>query len=63
MNSGVEVDTAARDFTASITSAYRLAISKVALSDINNDIPVLDQLLKHKRKLKKLWQQNQGSSV
>jgi hypothetical protein len=57
INSGVEADKAARDFTASIASAYRLATSKVTLSDMNNDIPSLDRLLKHKRRLRKLWQE------
>jgi hypothetical protein len=56
-NSGVEADKAARDFTASIASAYRLTTSKVTLSDINNDIPGLDRLLKHKLRLRKLWQE------
>jgi hypothetical protein len=57
INSGIEADKEARDFTASIVSAYRLATSKVTLSDINNDIPGLDRLLKHKRRLRKLWQE------
>jgi hypothetical protein len=57
INSGVEADKAARNFTASIASAYRLSTSKVTLSDINNDIPGLVCLLKHKRRLKKLWQE------
>jgi hypothetical protein len=52
INSGVEADKAARDFTASIASEYRLANRKVTLSDINNDIPGLDRRLKHKRRLK-----------
>jgi hypothetical protein len=54
---GVEADKAARDFTASITSAYRLATSKVTLSDKNNEIPGPDLLLKHNRRLRKLWQE------
>jgi hypothetical protein len=57
INSGVEADKAARDFTASIALAYTLATSKVTLSDINNDIPGLDRLLKYKRRLIKLWQE------
>jgi hypothetical protein len=56
INSGVEADKAARDFTESIASAYRLSTSKVTLLDINIDIPGLDHLLKHKRRLRKLWQ-------
>jgi hypothetical protein len=55
INSGVEADKAARDFTASISSAYRLATSKVTLSDMNSDLPGLDRLLKHKQRLRKLW--------
>jgi hypothetical protein len=30
---------------------YRLSTSKVTLSDINNDLPGLDHLLKHKKRL------------
>jgi hypothetical protein len=63
INSGVEADKAERNFTASIDSEYRLATGKVALSDINNDIPGLDRLLNHKRRLKKMVAGNQGSSV
>jgi hypothetical protein len=55
INSGVEADKAARDFTASIPSTYRLATSKVTLSDMNSDLPGLDRLLKHKQRLRKLW--------
>jgi hypothetical protein len=56
ISSAVEADKAACNFTASIASAYRLATGKVTLSDINNDIPGLDRLLKHKRRVRKLWQ-------
>jgi hypothetical protein len=55
INSGVEADKAARDFTASIASAYRLAPSKVTLSDLNKELTGLDLLLKHKQRLRKLW--------
>jgi hypothetical protein len=57
INSGVEADKAARDFTATIASAYRQSTNKVTLSDINNDIPGLNRLLKHKHRLRKLWQE------
>jgi hypothetical protein len=57
INSGVEADKAVRGFTASIASAYRLATSKIKLSDVNNDIPALDRLFKHKGRLRKLWQE------
>jgi hypothetical protein len=55
-NSALEADKVARDFTAPIASAYRLSTSKITLSDIKNDLPGLDQLLKHKQWLRKLWQ-------
>jgi hypothetical protein len=47
-----------RDFTAPIAAAYRLARSRVTLSGINNhDLPGSVHLLKHKQRLKKLWQE------
>jgi hypothetical protein len=60
INSGVEADKESRNFTASIPSAYRLATSKVTLSDINNDMPGLDRLLKRKRRLRELWQETRN---
>jgi Na+/phosphate symporter len=57
INSGEEADKKARNFTASIASAYRLATSKIALSDLNKDLPSLESLLKHKRRLRKLNKQ------
>jgi hypothetical protein len=54
---GVEADNVECNFRASVASAYRLSTSKITLSDINNDIPGLDQLLKHKRKRRKSWQE------
>jgi hypothetical protein len=55
-NSEEEADKGARHFTASVASAYRIATSKITLSDINKDIPGLENLLEHKRRLRKLWQ-------
>jgi hypothetical protein len=57
IKSGVEADKVARDFTASIASAYRLTTSKITLLDLNNDLPGLDRLLKHKESLRKLSQE------
>jgi hypothetical protein len=57
IKTGVEADKAARDFSASIASAYRLSTSKSTLLDLNNDLPGLDRLLKHKQRLRKLWQE------
>jgi hypothetical protein len=48
---------ASHDFVASIASAYRLSTIKITISDINNDIPVLDRLLKYKQRLRKLLQE------
>jgi hypothetical protein len=57
IKSGVEADKAAHEFSASIPSAYRLSTSKITLLDSNNDLPGLDQLLRHKQRLQKLWQE------
>jgi hypothetical protein len=55
--SRVETDKVALECMASIASVYRLSTSKVKLSELNSDIPGLDKLLKHKNKLRKLWQE------
>jgi hypothetical protein len=57
ITSGVEADKAACHFTASVASAYRLSTSKITLSELSNDPPGLDQLLKCKKRLRKLWQE------
>jgi hypothetical protein len=54
INSEVEADKVGRDSTASIASAYKLATSKVTVSDINNDIPGLDRILNYKPRQKKI---------
>jgi hypothetical protein len=55
INSGVEDNKAAHDFTAFTALAHRLLTSKVILFDLNNDLPGLDCSLKHKQGLRKLW--------
>jgi hypothetical protein len=60
INAGVEADKAALEFTASIASAYRLSTSKVKLAELNSDVPGLDRLLKHKKRLRKLWQETRS---
>jgi hypothetical protein len=50
------VDKAACDFTASKASVYRPSTGKITLSDLNNDLPGLENLLKHKWRLRTLWQ-------
>jgi hypothetical protein len=62
INSGVEADKAARDFTASIASAYRLSTGKITLSDMNNNTPGLDCLLKQKQRLRELWQETRDQA-
>jgi hypothetical protein len=57
VTSEAEADKGACDFTASISPAYRLSTSKITLLDLNNDLPGLDRLLKHKERLRKLWQE------
>jgi hypothetical protein len=57
INSGVVADKAARAFTASIASAYRLSATKLTLIDLNSDLPGLDRLLKNKKRMRKLWQE------
>jgi hypothetical protein len=57
INSRAEADKAARAFTATIASAYRLSTSKLTLTDINSDLPGLDRLLKYKKRMRKLWQE------
>jgi hypothetical protein len=36
---------------------YRLATSKVTLSDLNSELTGLDRLLKHNQRLRKLWRE------
>jgi hypothetical protein len=57
INSEIEADKAARDFTASIASAYKLSTYKSTLYGINNNPPGLDRLLREKQRLRKLWQE------
>jgi hypothetical protein len=60
INSVAEADNAARAFTASIASAYRLSITKITLSELNNDLPGLDRLLKYKKMMIKLRQESRN---
>jgi hypothetical protein len=57
-----EASKAACDFTASIALVYRLSTRKIAVLGLNNDLPGLDSLLKHKWRLRKLAR-NLGSSM
>jgi hypothetical protein len=62
INSGVEADKAARDFTVSIASAYRLTTRKVTLSDMNSDHQ-LRSSVKAQTKAEKIVARNQESSM
>jgi hypothetical protein len=57
MNLDEEVSKVAHDFTAMIASVYILSTNKVTLLDLNGDLPGLYCLLKHKQKLRRLWQE------
>jgi hypothetical protein len=57
IHSSDEADKAARGFAASVASAHRLSTRKATFLNRKYEIPVLDLLLKHKRKLRKLWQE------
>jgi hypothetical protein len=46
-----------RDFAAPIASAYRISTKRTTILDKKYEIPGLDHLLEHKRKLRKLWQE------
>jgi hypothetical protein len=56
INSWEEANKAAQNFSASTVLAYRLSTNKITLLDLNKDPPGMRSLLKHKRRLKKLWQ-------
>jgi hypothetical protein len=45
VNYGIEADKVVHIFTASVASAFGLPISRVTLSDLNNDLPGIDRLL------------------
>jgi hypothetical protein len=62
INLGEEANKAACNITASIASGHRLSTSKITLLDLNNNLPGLDSLLKHKQRLRKLAS-NLGSSM
>jgi hypothetical protein len=52
-----EVNKAARDFAASAASAYRLSTRRTIISHRKYEIRGLNHLLKHIRKLSKLWKE------
>jgi hypothetical protein len=57
INSGIETDEAARDYAASIASAYRLSNKTITNLDRNRGPLSLERLLKHKQRLRKLWKE------
>jgi hypothetical protein len=62
IGSGEKAHNAAREFTASMVLAYRLSTRKITLSGLNKDLPVLESLIKHRRRLRKL-ESNPGFSM
>jgi hypothetical protein len=57
INSRVEADKAERALRANIASSYRLSTSKITLSELNNDLPGLNRLLRYYKTIRKYWQQ------
>jgi hypothetical protein len=57
INSCIEADSASREFAASIASAYKLSTKKTRISHRNRGSSSLERLLKHKQRLRKLWQE------
>jgi hypothetical protein len=57
INSCIEADNAARDFAAYIASAYRMSTKTTSISDRNRGSSSLETLFKHKKRLRKLWQE------
>jgi hypothetical protein len=55
--SSKETDKVTRDFAASIAWAYWLSSRKAKILDLIYKLPGPDLLLKHKKKLRKLWQE------
>jgi hypothetical protein len=62
INSLVEANKAACNFTASVASAYRLSTRKITFLDFDKDLSGLESLLKHKWRLRKLAS-NPGCSM
>jgi hypothetical protein len=56
-NSCIEADKAARDIAASVASAYRLSTKTTTISDRFRGSSSLERLLKHKQRLRKVWQE------
>jgi hypothetical protein len=52
INSEVESNKAQLDFTANIPLAYRLSTRDITFAGINNHLPDLNRLLKHKQRLR-----------
>jgi hypothetical protein len=52
-----DAETAARNFAASIASAYRLSTNKIIIPDVTEELPELDLLLQLKCRLRNLWQE------
>jgi hypothetical protein len=62
INSCIEADKAARDFAASIASAYRLSTKTTRISDRNRGSFNLEGLLKHRQRFRKLRQETKDTA-
>jgi hypothetical protein len=56
IKSGTEADKAARNLSFSLLR-YRLPTSKITRLDLNKNLSGLDRLLRHRQRLRKLWQE------
>jgi hypothetical protein len=59
INLCIKSDEAARDFATSVVSAYKLS-TKTTTSDRDRSSSSLERLLKHKQRLRKLWQETRN---
>jgi hypothetical protein len=57
INSCIEANNVARDFAASIASAYWLSTKTTTISDRNRGSSSPERLLIHRQRLRKLWQE------
>jgi hypothetical protein len=62
INTADEAEKAACNFAASIASAYRLLTRKITLSELNNELSELDNLLHLKQRLRNVWHETRDAS-
>jgi hypothetical protein len=58
----VDAEHTARKFAVSLASVYRLSLHKITLSELNEELPEVDCLLRLKQRLRKLWQETRDQA-